>query len=281
MNTWDTVGPASIDSGNYILTIGVSSTSTDSVYCATGPSDFSRSRVYRSADGGSHFTDITGGLPNRYPRRIFVNPYNSKEIYIVYAGFGTGHIFRSKDAGAHWVDLSTALPDLPFHSIVMDPQNPNTIYAGCDFTIFKSTDTGNTWSAMNAGLPEAVMVFDLVISPANRNLLAFTYGHGVFTIPMGGPSTTGIYERKLLPGQISLSPNPANDFVNLRFSGTTAQHADIEIYNLAGKKMENYAGKPINDGEIHLSTDNLPQGEYIVHMTISGQAYTKKLLITR
>jgi len=281
MNTWHTAGPASIDSGNYILTIGVSSTSADSLYCATGPSDAHRSRVYRSTDSGNTYTDITGNLPNRYPRRIFVNPYNSNEVYIVYAGFGGGHIFKSKDAGAHWKDISTALPDLPFHSIVIDPQNPNTIYAGCDFTVFMSTDTGNTWSALNTGFPDAVMVFDLVISPSNRNLLAFTYGHGVFTIPLAGSANTGINTRRLLAGQVSLSPNPAGDFVNLRISGTNAKQADIEIYNLSGKLVESYPGKTLNNGDIRLSTVNLQDGEYIVNINVAGQAYVKKMLIAR
>jgi len=59
-------------------------------------------------------------------------------------------------------------------SIVMDPINANILYAGTfDDGIFKSTDGGMTWSAINDGLPDFQGLYfsTLVIDPNNPNTL--------------------------------------------------------------------------------------------------------------
>jgi hypothetical protein len=108
-NTFNAVQPDPVDNGNFVLSIAASTTSTDTVYFATAPTDSYPMHVYRSDDGGFAKTDISAGLPNRYPRRIAVNPNNCKEVYVIFSGFGSGHIFKSEDAGASWTDISTAL----------------------------------------------------------------------------------------------------------------------------------------------------------------------------
>src|SRR4030095_4059506 len=176
-NNFNAVQPDPVDNGNFILSIASSLTNPDTVYFATAPTASYPMHVYRSDNGGYAKTDISAGLPNRYPRRIAVNPDNSREVYVIFSGFGIGHIFKSEDAGASWTDISTSLPDMPFHCLAIAPLQPKNIYAGSDFTVYSSIDGGLTWSAFDDGLPEAVQIFDLVISPSDRKLLAFTHGH--------------------------------------------------------------------------------------------------------
>src|SRR5216684_1680385 len=43
--------------------------------------------------------------------------------------------------------------DNPFRSLAIDPNNPQIVYAGSECNgIFKSTDGGNTWQWIRAGL---------------------------------------------------------------------------------------------------------------------------------
>jgi len=165
--------------GNKILSIAVSHTSTDTLYAATVPTGTPMG-FFRSTNGGTNWTNISSGLPNRYPTDIEVNPDYSPEVFAVFGGFGTSHIYRSTNGGTNWTDINNGLPDIPFHTVAIDPLYTDNIYAGTDLGIYVSTNSGNNWYSFSEGLPEAVMVFDLAISYANRSLRAATHGRGVF-----------------------------------------------------------------------------------------------------
>ena len=70
--------------------------------------------------------------------------------------------------------------------LAIDPQTSATLYAGTWGGVFKSTDGGGNWSAVNAGLTD-FGVYALAIDPQTpTTLYAGTYG-GVFFIQQGVP----------------------------------------------------------------------------------------------
>jgi photosystem II stability/assembly factor-like uncharacterized protein len=86
---------------------------------------------------------------------------------------------------------SSTYPDV--ESLEVDPVNPATIYAGTNDNIFKSTDGGNNWTPVNAGLPSYFYVYSLAIDPGTPgNLYAATYSHGVYKSTNGGASWAAI-----------------------------------------------------------------------------------------
>jgi photosystem II stability/assembly factor-like uncharacterized protein len=165
--------------GNQILSIGVSSTSTDTIYVGTAPIT-SSAKLFRSTNGGTSFTNITGSLPDRYPDDIAVNPNNSKIVYVVFSGFGTSHLFKSTDAGNSWNDIGSALPDVPSSAIVIDPNNANNLFFGNDLGVYFSPDAGETWYEYMNGLPQASMILDLSIVRSSNRIRAVTHGNGVY-----------------------------------------------------------------------------------------------------
>jgi hypothetical protein len=74
------------------------------------------------------------------------------------------------------------------YALAVDPNTPTTLYAGTyGGGVFKSTDGGATWSAVNTGLSNK-SVWALAIDPTAPNTLyAGTYG-GVFKSTDGGAS---------------------------------------------------------------------------------------------
>ncbi len=71
-----------------------------------------------------------------------------------------------------------------------------------------------------------------------------------------------------------LSPNPANELVEIQFRGQPPYA--LQIYNLEGKKLWQEEG--INSIEIQLSLNNLPSGCYLLKATSQNQTQTKKLI---
>ncbi|MBI3502898.1 MAG: T9SS type A sorting domain-containing protein [Bacteroidetes bacterium] len=277
-NSWNMIGPKPLDGANIILSIGVSSKNKDSLYVGTAPTK-TTSHIFRSTNGGTNFTNVTGAnLPNRYPRRITVDPVNSKIVYVVYSGFGTGHLFKSTNAGGNWTDISTALPDIPFHCLAIDPQNTSTIFAGCDLGIFYSNDGGSTWNTFNTGLPEAVMVFDLVVSPSDKTLLAFTHGHGVYKRNLSD-AAVAVNDAASSEIDFQVYPNPSNG--KFQVTSSKLQVTSMEVYTINGEKI--YATiQPFN----HLTIDvALPSGTgsgiYFLVIKAGKETAVKKIVISR
>jgi photosystem II stability/assembly factor-like uncharacterized protein len=97
--------------------------------------------MYRQAEGGSEWQNITRGLPaNPQVRALLVHPQNPA---IIYAGTQLGP-YRSDDRGDHWEALNARRGDV--WSLAFHPQDPNVVYAGYEpCAIERSEDGGVTW----------------------------------------------------------------------------------------------------------------------------------------
>ncbi len=162
--------------------IGVSRSSNNVIY--TGSNN---GRVNVSSNGGTSWTNITTGLPNRTITSITVSRTDSATAFLTVSGFGSGHVFRTINTGGTWTDISNNLPNIPTNCLLIDPQTATTLYVGTDIGVFRSTDSGATWAAFNNGMPP-VVVMKLVNS--GNTIQAGTYGRGAYQLnDVGGGST--------------------------------------------------------------------------------------------
>ena len=114
------------------------------------------SGLYKSTDGGAHWTDISGrpGLPHGLIGRIGVSIVASHPN-IVYAIIEAKHggVFRSADGGRTWkrVNRSWSLRQRPFYytAVYADPKNPNTVYAPNVDALWVSHDGGKTFAKLH------------------------------------------------------------------------------------------------------------------------------------
>ncbi len=258
---FSTPDPADADTGNVLLSIGVSTFTPDTVYfSAAGISG--RADMYRSFDKGETVTAITNGLPDRYYRDIAVNKNNANELFICLSGFGTPHIYRSVNAGDTWTDVSATLPDVPFHSILIDPVNDSVIYAGNDFSVFVSFDKGNTWEAMNEGWPDAAPAFDLFVSPSDNQLVVCTHGHGVYRTDLLGVKVQPTQNDDLLSeNHFAVYPKLVDDAITIVSNSEIHEKIQIELFDLNGNKI---LSLPFYGEEIKLNCGDLAAGNYFV-----------------
>jgi hypothetical protein len=275
--SWYIPNPTPIDAGNVPLSIAVSHTEEDSVYICTAPSDVRPMHVYRSNNGGVSYTDISAGLPNRFPRQIATDPSDSRKVYIAFSGFGTGHLFKSTDAGGTWTDISTTLPDVPFHTVIVHPTSPDTLFAGSDLGVFVSADGGTTWDDFNNGLAEGTMVFDLRFSPSDNSIVAFTHGNGVYRTELTDlPVSAGTPDPS--PVGMTLMSNPVKTRLDVMISANYQGIPEFTLIDLEGRRIPivmKTAGNKLYSADV----SSLARGCYIIHMKIEGKSASKKFVM--
>ncbi|CAM2063979.1 Sortilin-Vps10 domain-containing protein [Sulfidibacter corallicola] len=175
-----------------VLAMAVSPTDEDVVYVATAP-NHDRLHLFKTTDGGNTWTEITGDLPDRYVPDLAIDPRDDRILYAAVSGFGSDHLYRTRDGGTTWESLDRGnLPDLPTTAIAIDPEHPQHLYLGNDLGVFVSLDGGHAWSTLMDGLPEAILVGDLVIDPATRTLNLGSHGNGLYTRSLLDPLPGGV-----------------------------------------------------------------------------------------
>jgi photosystem II stability/assembly factor-like uncharacterized protein len=170
------------------------------VYVGTG-SDGARSNVsvgrgmYKSTDAGQNWTFI--GLRDvGQIGAVRVHPTNPDVVYISATGNPFGRntergIFRTRDGGKSWnkilylsdstgaadVELQPGNPDVVFAVMSRLERKPWTIISGAhEGGIFKSTNGGDNWTRLSAGLPSGLIgKGNIAVTAANPTRLYLLY----------------------------------------------------------------------------------------------------------
>jgi photosystem II stability/assembly factor-like uncharacterized protein len=106
-----------------------------------------QSKVYKSTNGGSTFTDVSSGFSSGgyAVNGLKVHPTNPGIVYAT--NFYEG-IYRTTNGGASWSQVFTGTF---FSCLGVTPALPNIVYAGKDTLVYKSTDSGASWFIPGTG----------------------------------------------------------------------------------------------------------------------------------
>ena len=287
--TWTTTnGGAALD-GNAAVGMAVSLTDPDAVYVTTAPDRLptlrgQRTGVFVTRTSGTSWTNVTGTLPDRIFLDVAVHPNDDQIAYVVASGFGAGHVFKTTDSGATWTDVTGTLPDAPASAVAVDPLFPDEVYVGTDVGVFVSRDGGASWASFNAGLPEAVLVMDLAISPMDRTLRVGTHGNGMWKRPLARLPVTN--EPMAPPATFaleSIAPNPVRDRATIAFRLDAPGRARLAVYDAQGRRVMvwNDQDRAAGRHAIPFETGALAAGTYVMRLEMGGQADARQMTVVR
>jgi plastocyanin len=86
----------------------------------------------------------------------------------------------------------------------------------------------------------------------------------------------------LKPMQISVYPNPAIDFINLKFSVSESTNVIIDLIDITGRNVQNLMLAKISAGDYYKSislNERLTPGRYFVQYSYSGGSFAVPLII--
>jgi photosystem II stability/assembly factor-like uncharacterized protein len=163
------------------------------------PSNGPGSGLYRSADGGDHWEQVTGhGLPSEGLGRIGIAfaPSNPKRIYLI-VDAKDGGLYRSDDSGQNWQRVSndkrTWQRGWYFGEVSVDPRDADTVYLP-NATTYKSRDGGKTFTAFR-GAPGGDDYHELWIDPDEPLRMVLSSDQGTLVTRNGGETWSSWYNQ--------------------------------------------------------------------------------------
>jgi photosystem II stability/assembly factor-like uncharacterized protein len=191
---WKYLGPGFI---GFRALIAVHPTNPDIAYF----SDHLGRSILKTSDGGVTWSASNGGFGYPFPHptlstlfspsvdALVLDPTHPETLYV---GTGSGLYKRTSDDGP-FVKLD--VPTKVFEdvlSIAMAPSNPQILFASVIFEgVFKTTDGGATWSAVNSGIELTGKKFAIAIHPTNPQVVYVGDElHGIYKTTDGGSSWT-------------------------------------------------------------------------------------------
>ena len=290
-NSWTPVSPdltKGIDQYFHtITTIAVSPLNPSVIIAGTGDG-----KVHVSTDDGGNWTDISGGLPDRWVTHVAGDPFDAQTIYVTLSGFRWDeplpHVFRSVNLGQTWTDISGNLPEFPVNGLVTDPDIPGKLLVATDAGMYGTLNGGLSWQWIWADLP-AVPVIALKVHVPTRMLVAGTYGLSTYSASLDdlltatGPGMSP-QEQKML-----ISPNPVTQGTTIRFTIPAADRFTLIMRDTKGVSV--YSSGPHSMGlgkgthsiplPALIRSELFPEGMYL--LTFQGEhcSVTGKLIISR
>lgn len=248
----------------------------------------------RSTDGGATWESVQGPY-NRLVRALLATAdgmlfagsgdtarptlSTSSAIAPVFATPNSQGLYRSSN-GETW----TLVADLATREVLaLTADDDGQIYAGTDAGVFRSTDGGTTWAAINAGLTPNSRVTALRTTP-DGYLIAGIEGRGLFRVAAG--ITTDNEDTSGLPSVLSLHaayPNPFASSTTLTFDLPAPARVTLTVFDVLGREAAVVLDEQRAAGthNVTWTPTGLPSGIYIARLETGGGVQTRRLILTR
>jgi photosystem II stability/assembly factor-like uncharacterized protein len=170
---------------------------------STGNSlDTTGSGLFKSIDGGDHWAQLSGGLPDWEHDKlgrigITIAPSNPRRMYALVDSPTKGGLYTSDDAGTNWKQINHEDRiwgrGSDFAWVRVSPKDENTIFVANTST-YKSTDGGNNFTAWK-GAPGGDDYHTIWINPNDPNIILLGVDQGATITVNGGRTWSSWYNQ--------------------------------------------------------------------------------------
>ncbi|NQX84919.1 MAG: T9SS type A sorting domain-containing protein [Flavobacteriaceae bacterium] len=264
--------PSGATSFGTLTAIGPSHLNTNTIY--TGSDD---GNVHVTFNGGTTWTNISNGLPNRYITSIAVSPSDDMTAYIALSGYQLSdydpHIFKTTDGGQNWTTISGNLPNIPVNDILVN-SDETALYAATDLNVWYSDDDGTSWTILGNNLP-LTLTRDLKLHEPTNTLYAGTYGRSMHSFDL--TQLLGTEDVSLEANSVVAYPVPTKS--EIQIAHNLSSEGNINLLDLLGRNVKQlYEGNLASSRNKSFSLAELPKGVYFIQISSENQTLSKKIV---
>lgn len=156
------------------------------------------SGLFKTTDGGEHWTKLTKGLPANVGRiGVSYCKRFPKQVYAIVDASSGGGIYRSQDGGESW-KLTSSEGRLwgrgsDFGEVRVDPTNPEVVYSA-NTSCYKSVDGGKSWKSWK-GAPGGDDYHTVWINPDHPETILLASDQGATITVNGGETWSSWYNQ--------------------------------------------------------------------------------------
>jgi photosystem II stability/assembly factor-like uncharacterized protein len=260
----------------------------------------STGRLFRSTDGGYTWQAHTLGTPGSAGRFAF-----AKNMVGLTTGYGwnsttkefESNISRSIDSGKTWVDITPTNRKFVALTLAAIPTSNYFVMTGNVSNIkgkftWLSRDSGKTWIVIDT--VERILATEFIRATDPKKGLLGIIGYGgnlnsgttnnsavlakIFSY--NGTALTGLLTPSVLEANISLSPNPTADHINIQLTYKEASNFRLNINNVLGDLVYFEDFKDISTINKSLNIKQFPSGTYIVTIANPTGSLSRKFVKT-
>ena len=242
--------------------VAVSSSNPDIVWVGTGETQprhsgysYSGTGVFKSTDAGLTWQNM-GLHDTHHIGKVLIHPTNPDVVFVAALGhFWSPNeergVFRTADGGESWDRVLFVSDHSGAVDLVMDPSDPQTLYAsvwqavsgepaeaGEESGVYRSTDGGDLWEKLGAGLPEGPLGrIGLDVAPSSPHVVyAF--------VDNWGPSA--VEDRDIVGGEVYRSDDGGDNWRKVN------EEDLYPVYGIYGWKFADIRVSPENPDDLFI-----------------------------
>lgn len=141
--------------------------------------------TYKSVDWGANWTELSTPFSGSgsFNGALAFSPSSPPILYLAcfQSTAPTQGVYKSTDGGSTWSLVNDGLANTTIVDLSVHPSDPNIVFAATVATpanfprlgtgLYKTVDGGHTWVHLSGGLPDPLQVDQIVISPANPQII--------------------------------------------------------------------------------------------------------------
>lgn len=291
------------------LSIVINPLNPNVVYCGSSfgvTSQMGPSKIYKSVNAGSTWTDMSTGLPSLTTdvKPVRCISISTLDTAVLLAGLflntdSLGGMFVTTNGGQQWTRRHNGIPNLVntlIRSCLIRPGSSTEFYAGLGnatnsgIGVYRTTNAGISWSEFNSGvMNNTISVRALNFNSTIGRVLAgaahptVTTGQGLFYYDF--PSGIG-NQNITLPDAFKLNqnyPNPFNPVTTITYAIPNAQHTMLKVYDINGREVRTLVNDIQSAGgyEVRFDGTGLSSGVYFYELVSGNFSDTKSMMIIK
>ena len=242
-------------------------------------------------------TELIRTWPNQTVTGIGVSPGSQNNVVVALGNYSNSaykHVYICKNALAAAPTFSSIQGDLPYmpvydgaiHSL---GNGTDTLMVATELGMYSTINGGNNWFEENLGMDRVptFMIRQLVVKGNNwqkGSILYYVGTHGLGIYSTEKFAKVGLNNtQRSTTENLTIFPNPASDYVNMKFNINQTSDLNVSIYNLEGRlvKSESLKGLRAGDHVYHVNTEEMITGTYMIMLNGKNTKLSSRLLIVR